>query len=177
MVDGEVIPGVFNTTTDIIPKLAKDQPAIVVYNNAADAKFALEVADKYKQVYLCSDKIDIKNELTKTIAKKLAETENIAILPNTKIKKAITEKGVLQKVELDNYSVINCSAIFVKTNTAPAIDFIPKKLIPRDDNGYLAVAGNAESSLVPKCFAVGNCIQKYTKAMGQNLVETILKDF
>lgn len=177
MVDGEVIPGVFNTTTDIIPKLAKDQPAIVVYNNAADAKFALEVADKYKQVYLCSDKIDIKNELTKTVAKKLTETENIAILPNTKIKKAITEKGVLQKVELDNYSVINCSAIFVKTNTTPAIDFIPKKLIPRDDNGYLAVASNAESSLVPKCFAVGNCIQKYTKAMGQNLIETILKDF
>ena len=175
-IDNETITGVFNTTDDI-SKAAKDQPAVVVYNKASDAKFALEVASKYKQVYLCSEKADITGDLTKTVAKKLADTENIAVLPNARLKKAIFENGILQKIELDNYSVINCSAIFVKTNTTPSIDFIPKKLIPRDEQGYLAVTSNAESSLVPKCFAVGNCIQKYTKAMGNKLVESILKDF
>lgn len=176
VINNEMVPNVFNTINDI-PKASKDQPAIVIYNQASDAKLALDIAKKYKQVYLCSKEIDMTSCITKSIAKKLADTENIAMLPNTSIKTIVSENGALQKVELDNYSTINCSAIYIKTKAKPAIDFIPKKIIPRDAQGYLTVSDKAESTLVPKCFAVGNCVQKYTKSMEQKLVETILKDF
>lgn len=176
MINNESVPCVFNTTDDI-PKIAKDQPALVVYNQASDVKFALEIAKKYKQVYLCTTEIDINSNITEATAKKLAKAENLVVLPNTTIQKAISEKGVLQKVDLDNYSTINCSAIYAKTASKPAIEFVPEKLMLRDEAGYLKVSEKAESTLVPKCFAVGNCVQKYTKAMEQALIEAILNDF
>ena len=54
--NGKQVPNVLNTTVDIY-KSAKYLPAAVIGNNNTDVKFALDVAKKYKQVYLCSDKI------------------------------------------------------------------------------------------------------------------------
>lgn len=175
LVDNEPVPCVYNSLDDI-SKTSKDQPALVVYNQESDAKFALEVAKKFKQVYLCSKEINISETVSAATAKKLTKTDNLAILPNTSIKKVIIDKDMLQKVELDNYSEISCSAIFAKTASKPAIDFIPKKIVPRE-NSYPVVAENCESSLVPKCFIVGSCLNKYTKNMEQKLIDTILSDF
>lgn len=176
VINNEQVPNVFNTTDDI-PKLAKDQPAIVICNHDSDAKFAIEVAKKYKQVYLCTKAVDISENISAATVKKLTKAENIAILPNTSIRKLISDKeGVLQKVELDNYSEINCSAIFAKTAAKPAIGFIPSKIALTQDD-YPVVNDNCESTLVPVCFFAGNCLKKYTKAMEQKLIESILKDF
>ena len=175
MLNNEPIPCVY-TDLDDIPKTAKDQPALVICNKDSDAKFALEVAKKYKQVYLCSKEVNIAENVSATTAKKLAKTENLAIIPNTSIKKVFAEKGALQKVALDNYSEIKCSAIFAKTDSKPAIKFIPTKIVPRE-NDYPIVNDNCESSIVPKCFVVGSCLKKYTKAMEQKLIDTISKDF
>ena len=167
--------GVYNTVDDI-PKAAKNQPAVVVCNTNAEVKFALDVAKKYKHVYLCTKDIAIAG-LTETNSNKLANTDNLVILQNTSLLKTITKDGVLQKVEFNNYTSINCSAIFVKTPSKPAVDFIPINIIERTELGYLVTDAKTESTLVPKCFAVGNCAQKYTKAMEQAVVETILSDF
>ena len=176
VINGEQVPNVFNTL-DEVPKLAKDQPALVVCNKDADAKLALDVAKKYKQVYLCTPAVDISEQVSNTIVKKLAKVENIAILPNTCVHKTVVNKdGMLQKVELNNYSEINCSAIYTKTASTPAIDYIPRKILPRDD-GYPSVKENCESALVPGFFAAGSCLKKYTKAMEQKLIETILSAF
>ena len=175
IVNNESVPCVLNTLDDV-PKIAKDQPALVVYNQESDAKFAIEVAKKYKQVYLCTKEFDIAKSIPAATAKKLAKIENLAILPNTSINKVILDNGEPKKVELDNYSEINCSAIYVKTASKPAIEFIPKKILNRED-GYPVVTENCESTLVPGCFVAGNCLNKYTKAMEQNLIESILKDF
>ena len=175
LVNNEQVPCVFNTI-DEIPKTAKDQPALVICSQDSEAKFALELAKKYKQVYLCTAKLDLTECTTTATAKKLAKIENLAVLPNTSISKVISDKGILQKVELDNYSEINCAAIYVKTATTPAIEFIPKKIIARE-NDYPIVKENCESTLVPGCFIAGNCLKKYTKAMEQKLIDTILKDF
>lgn len=176
VIDGELVPNTFNTVEDV-PKFAKDQPAIVIYNQESDVKFVIEVAKKYKQVYLCVKDIKLLEDLSAATTKKLNKVENIAILPNTYIKKVISDKsGVLQKVELDNYSEISCSAIFVKTASNPAISFVPKKIIARED-GYPVIKDNCESTLVPKCFAAGNCLRKYTAAMEQKLIDSILEDF
>jgi len=170
-----VIPQVFNNVDDI-PKVSKNQPAVVICNQNSEVKFAIDVAKKYKQVYLCTKDITI-NNITEANLKKLAGTENLVVLPNTSVIKVIIKENMLQKVELDNYSTLNCSAIFVKTAATPDVDFITEKLIKRDEFGYLITSHAAESTLVPKCFAVGNCAQKCTKTMMQELVETILKDF
>lgn len=176
MINNEPIPCVFNNTEEIL-KNAKDQPVMVICDKDSDVKFALDIAKKYKQVYLCTKELDITKKVSVATAKKLTKAENIAVLPNTSISKAISKDGVLQKVELDNYSTVNCSAIYVKTEAKPATEFLPKKLIQRDALGYLVVSDKCESTLVPKCYAAGNCLPKYTKAMEQALTEAIINDF
>jgi thioredoxin reductase len=175
MLNNKPAVGVFNTTDDI-PKIAKTQPAIVICDQNTEVKFALDVAKKYKQVYLCTKNISIEG-LTEANAKKLAKVENLLVLPNTSLLKAIAKEGTLVKVELNNYTTLNCAAIFVKTATTPATKFVSDKLIQKDEQGYLVTDEKAESVLVPKCFAIGNCIKKYTKKMEQLLVEAILKDY
>lgn len=175
LINNEQVPCVFNNIDDV-PKSAKDSPALVICDQDSDAKFALEVAKKYKQVYLCTSVADLTKSISATTIKKLDKTENLAVLPNTSIQKVISDNDVLQKVELDNYSEVNCSAIYIKTVAKPAITFVPEKIFARED-GYPVVSENCESTLVPGCFAAGNCLKKYTKAMEQKLVDTILKDF
>ncbi len=175
VLNNEQIPCVFNTADDI-PKSAKDQPALVICNQDSDAKLTLEVAKKYKQVYLCTKALELAETMSAATAKKLTKVENLAILPNTSVHKVVSNNGVLQKVELDNYSEINCAAIYTKTSAKPAIEFIPRKIIARDGD-FPVVTENCESTLVPGCFVAGNCLQKYTKAMEQKLIEAILKDF
>jgi thioredoxin reductase len=173
--NNKLVPCVFNNADDI-PKTAKSQPAIVIGSQNSDAKFALEVAKKYKQVYLCVEGLTLK-DLTPANAKKLDKAENLIVVPNTTLLKVVSKDGILQKVELSNYTTLNCSAIYTKDGAKPEVAFVSEMLIQKDELGYLVTAENAESTLVPKCFAVGNCAKKYTKIMEQLLVETILKDF
>ena len=110
------------------------------------------------------------------MSKKLAKVENLVVLPNTSIYKVVSTDGKIQKVELDNYSELQCSAIYAKTPAKIAVDFIPGNIISVED-GYLVVNHNCESTLIPKCFAAGACLNKFTKTMEQNLIESIIKDF
>ena len=175
VINNEPVPCVFNTL-DEVTKNAKDQPVVVICNDEIDAKFAMEIAKKYKQVYICTKEFNLNESLSATASKKLAKVENIVILPNTAIRKVTSNNGILQKVELDNYSEVTCSAIYAKTMAKPATDFVPRKILPKEE-GYPVVKDNCESELVPGCFAAGNCLKKYTKAMEQRLIESILKDF
>lgn len=175
MLNKKPIPGVFNNTENI-PKTARSQPAIVVGQQNSDVKFALEVAKKYKQVYLCTENLAIKN-ITAANDKKLTETESIVTLPNATIIKANDSNGQLKSVELSNYSTINCSAIFVKTKATPESQFISNNIISKNDEGYFRTTNIAQSLLVPKCFAIGNCAEKSTKKMKALMIESILNDF
>ena len=176
MLNDKQVPCVFNTL-DETPKHSKDQPALVICNKDSDAKFAMEVAKKYKQVYLCTRAVEITKVVNAATAKKLAKAENIAVLPNTSLLDTTTDRyGNLQKVVLDNYSEITCAAIYAKTDSKPALEFVPKKIVAREAN-LPTVTENCESTLVPCCFVVGTCLPKYTKAMEQKMIDKILKDF
>lgn len=172
-VGNKVIPGVFNTIAEI-PKAARQQVAIVVGNSNADVKLALAVAKKYKYVYLCSNTIEL--SITDAIRKKLADAENILTLQNASIAKTAFEEGALISVTLDNYTKITCNSIFAITESTPETEFIPEKFISKE-NGYLKTSDIAQSTLVPKCFAVGNCTSKSTAKMQAAMVETVLNDF
>ena len=168
------IPNVYNNVDDI-PKSAKSQPAIVLGNQNVDVKLALAVAKKYKQVYLCVKNMVIE-DITPANKKKLSEASNIVVLPNTSIMKFQASDGRLHTVELDNYSTVTCSAIYAKTEAKPETSFV-SNIISKDANEYLVTSDCAQSLLVPKCFAVGNCAVKCTQRMKNSMIETILKDF
>lgn len=175
ILNNEIVPNVFHNTSDV-PKIAKNQAAIVIGQNNSDVKFILAVAKKYRHVYLCTKKLALEN-ITSANVKRLSEIENIVMLPNTSLLKVNTSEDTLQTVELDNYSTVTCSAIYVKTLATPETSFVPISLIQKDEAGYLIVSDSAESFIVPKCFAIGNCIRKNTKKMSQFLIEAILNDF
>jgi thioredoxin reductase len=178
MVNNKKVPNVFNTAVDI-PKEAKKLPAIVLVRNETDVKLAFEVAKKYKYVYLCLD--EFAGKCYEAVNKKLMQQQssNIVVLPNTHIKKVSAYDETLINIELDSYSTVLCSAIYVRTDVSPDTACISTRagLIKANEAGYLETDSKLESTLVPKCFAVGNCTQKCTKKMLNSLIETILTDF
>lgn len=178
IVNNKKVPKVFNTVVDI-PKEAKKLPAVVLVNTEADITMAFEVAKKYKYVYLCLD--EFTGKCSEAIHKKLLQKQssNIVVLPNTHIKKVSAYDENLINVELDNYSTVLCAAIYVKTDVSPDTSCVPARagLIKASEAGYFETTDKLESTLVPKCFAVGTCTQKCTKKMINSLVETILTDF
>lgn len=177
-VNNKKVPNVFNTTADI-PKEAKKLPAVVLVNKEADINMAFEVAKKYKYVYLCLD--EFTGKVSEAVHRKLLlkQSSNIVVLPNTHIKKVSAYDETLINVELDNYSTVLCAAIYVKTDVSPDTSCVPARagLIKANEVGYFETTDKLESTLVPKCFAVGSCTQKCTKKMMNSLVETILADF
>lgn len=174
LVNGKPVPNVFNTANDI-SKSAKNLPAVVVGHDAAAIKLALSVAKKYRQVYVCMDTISpVCSNALKT---KLNAVNNIVLLPNATITKTYTVNGVLDKIDLSNYSQIICKAVFVKTTPTPETDFVPNKLINKDYLGYCLTNTQAESTLVPKLFAIGNCAAKSSAKQQEIMIKSILSDF
>ena len=172
-VGNRTVPGVLNTVNEI-PKASKQQVAIVIGYTDADVKLAMAVAKKYKYVYLCNKTMEL--DVLETTKKKLESTENILLLQNSSIAKTTFEDGALVSVTLDSYAKITCSTIFAITPSTPETEFISEKLVSKE-NGYLKTTSIAQSILVPKCFAVGNCACKSTKKMQAAMVDTILSDF
>ncbi len=168
------VPNIFNTDTEI-PKTAKEAQAIVVNKSEEDIKLALKVVNKYKHVYICTEGMQLC--CSEKLESKIKMCNNVVILPNTSIIDFTTTKGMLKTVELDNYSSITCTAIFLKTLAKSDTSFVSRKLIKSDENGYLETDKNSESTLVPKCFAIGNCAQKSTKKMIDAATQGILNDF
>ena len=178
IVNNKKVPNVFNTVIDV-PKEAKKLPALVLVNTEADVTMAFEVAKKYKYAYLCLD--EFSGKISEAVNKKLLlkQSSNIVVLPNTHIKKVSAYDETLINVELDNYSTVLCAAIYIKTDVSPDTSCISTRasLIKADEAGYLETNDRLESTLVPKCFAVGSCAQKCTKKMITSLTEAILTDF
>lgn len=174
MIGNKQINGVFNTI-DEMPKATKNQVAIVVGGREIDAKLALAVAKKYKYVYLCTKSMEL--DIKEATQKKLEATENLLMLQNASITKAMFAEDSLVSVSLDSYAKITCNAIFAITTPAPETSFVSDKLISKDENGYLKTTDIAQSLFVPKCFAIGNCACKSTKKMHTAMIESVLKDF
>lgn len=174
MLDNKVIPGVFNTL-DNIPKQSKMSSAVVLGDKDTDIKFALALAKKYKYIYFCTKGSNL--NCSKKLLDKLNDTKNLVVLLNTEISNVVALDNKLQQIELTNYSTITCSAIYVKTETSPDTQCVSTKLIKSSEEGYLETAQDLESTLVPKCYAAGSCVQKSTKKMVFELVKNILTDF
>lgn len=171
----KVIDCVANNADDII-KQAKNLPAMVIGDDTETVKLALEVAKKYKQVYLCLKQITFK-DITPTLLRKINQADNIAVLPNTELLKVTRIDDLLYSAELSNYATITCHGIFIKTEYRPETSFISDKIIKKDELGYCLTNAQGESTLVPKCFAIGHCAKKPSIAKERQVIEQLLKDF
>ena len=172
-VGNKVIPGVFNTVNEI-PKAAKQQVAVVVGNKDADIKLALAVAKKYKYVYLCTEAMEL--NITETTKKKLDAAENLLLIPNASVTKATFNEDMLTAISLSNYAKITCNALYAITHATPETGFVAENLINKE-NSYLKTSADAQSLMVPKLFAIGNCAMKSTKKMQAAMVDAVLNDF
>jgi len=169
------VPCVYHNTDDIT-KIAKQQPAVVFGSGEADARMALAAAKKYKQVYLCSSLFSLC--CTPSTLKKVEQAKNLVVLPNANLLRVTTDAaGKLKAIELDNYSTLTCNAIYIKTESAPDTAWLSTKLIKKNDDSYLETTKELESTVVPKCYAVGSCAVKSTKKMQQAMILNILADF
>lgn len=171
----KILNCVANNADDII-KQAKNLPAVVIGEDAEAVKLALAVAKKYKQVYLCLKQITF-NGVNTSLLRKLNQATNIAVLPNTKIVKVTAIDELLYSVELSNYSTVTSHTIFVKTKSKPETAFVPDNIIKKDDFGYCLTNTQGESTVVPKCFAIGHCAKKHGSVKERQVIECILKDF
>lgn len=175
MVNNKKVPNVFNKVEEL-PKRSKDLPAVILGHDNEAVKLALKVAKKFKHAYLCTEQFTFEN-VTASNLKKIDETENLVVLHNASVIKVCLKENELKAVELSNYSTLTCSAIFVKTESAPESKFVPNKLINKNSLGFFETNSNAESSIVPKCFAIGTCNAKHTNKKQQQMLETIKADF
>lgn len=176
IINNKIIPNTFSSI-DNVPSHAKDQTALVICCQDSDAKMAISVAKKYNLVYLCINTTDLIDCVSAGSAAKLNKLKNLMVIPNTSVKDVVLDENLaIQKIKLDNYTELECAAIFTSTASKPAIDFMPTNILPRE-NGYPVVSSACESTVVPSCFVAGDCLKKYTKTMEQKIIESIMKDF
>ena len=173
-VGAKKVDGVLNTVNEI-PKAVKSQAAIVVGSTETEARLALSVAKKYKYVYFCIPTMEL--GIKDATRKKLEAAENLLMLPNSVLLKVNKTDGSILEVTLSNYAKITCNAIFAVTTPTAETEFVSEKLFSKEPSGYLETSIELESTLVPKCYAVGTCVKKYTRKHIKVLTETILNDF
>jgi thioredoxin reductase len=174
IISNKQVPCVFNNTDDI-SKQAKNSQAVVLGKQDSDVKFATAIAKKYKYVYFCIESFAA--DIADKNIQKLINIENLVVLPNASLTKFTVTDNLLSSVELSNYSTLTCSAIYAKTASKPETAFVSDKLISKDEKGYLSVSNLAQSQLVPKCFAIGTCVNRCTQKMTEAMINTVLNDF
>lgn len=140
----------------------KNKPA-VVYGNGEDAvAFALELAKRFKYVYLCSSTFEL--DCDARLVKKLNDMANIVHLPNCNIASSKNNKeGKLVEITLDTYDTINCSALVLALGRKPCVDGIDPKMVELDEDGYIEINARHQTTKVPNVYAIGECTKHNTK--------------
>ena len=124
--------------------------------------YALELAKKFKYVYLCSSvfKLDCNSKLLN----KLNNTANIVHLPNCHIVSCKNDKeGKLAEITLDTYETIKCSALVVALGRLPDASGVSPRMIELDQDNYIKTNSLHQTTVVPTIYAIGECTRHNTK--------------
>lgn len=140
----------------------KNKPAVVCGNNADAVNFALTMAKKFKYVYLCSRVFDLTCD-AKTL-KKLNETANIVHLPNcVPVSSKADKDGNLVEITLDTYDTIKCAALVFALGRVPDVNGIDFKMIELDQDKYVKINTQHQTTIVNNIYAIGECTRHNTK--------------
>ncbi|MBP5468352.1 MAG: FAD-dependent oxidoreductase [Candidatus Riflebacteria bacterium] len=143
-------------------KPAKMKPAIVYGDGTTAVKYSLQMAKKFKYVYLCSDTFKLNCE--SKLARRLNDTANIVHLPNCHITTCKNNKdGNLCEVTLDTYDTINCSALVMALGRMPDVNGIDTKMVELDQDRYIKINSLHQTTKVPNIYAIGECTRHNTK--------------
>ena len=140
----------------------KNKPAVVYGNGEVAVSYALELARKFKYVYLCSEvfKLDCNTKLLN----KLNNTANVVHLPNCHIVSCKNDKeGRLAEVTLDTYETIKCSALVLALGRLPDVSGVSPRMIELDQDKYIKINSSHQTTLVPNIYALGECTKHNTK--------------
>jgi len=145
-----------------IKEAMKTKQAVVYGNNEDAVKYALDIAKKFKYIYLCSNTFDLTS--SQKLLKKLDNTANILHLPSCNITGIKTDKaGNLNEITLDTYDTIRCAALLLALGRAPDVSGLSKKMVDIDEEGYAVVKEYNELVKTPGIYAIGACVRKNTK--------------
>ena len=140
----------------------KNRPAVVYGDGELAVSHALELAKKFKYVYLCSSvfKLDCNSKLLN----KLNNTANVVHLPNCHITSCKNDKeGKLAEVTLDTYETIKCSALVLALGRLPDVSGVGARMIELDQDSYVKINSLHQTTIVPTIYAVGECTKHNTK--------------
>lgn len=141
---------------------SKLKPAVVYGNNTAAVNYSLALSKKFKYIYLCSNGFTLNCDTR--LARKLNNTANIVHLTNCKITACKNNKeGNLCEVTLDTYSTVNCSALVMALGRTPDVNGIDLKMVELDQDNYIKVNSNHQTTKVPNIYAIGECTKHNTK--------------
>lgn len=140
----------------------KNKPAVVYGDGELAVSYALELAKKFKYIYLCSSvfKLDCNSKLLN----KLNNAANIVHLPNCHIVSCKNDKdGKLAEITLDTYETIRCSALVIALGRLPDASGVGTRMIELDKDNYIKTNSLHQTTLVPNIYAIGECTRHDTK--------------
>ena len=137
-------------------KPSKNTAAVVFGDSNLAASYAIQLAKKFKYIYLCSNSISLNCD-SKYI-KKIENIANIVHLPNCNITACKNDKeGNLSEIQLDTYSSIKCSTLVMCLGRSPEVSGIDKRIVKLDSEGYIVTKEFCETTEIPNIFAIGAC--------------------
>lgn len=140
----------------------KERQAVVFGSDTSAVDYALDLAKKFRYVYLCSNTFELACDKRHLI--KLNNQKNIVHLPGCNIVSCRNDKeGKIAEVYLDTYDTIRASALVMSLGRTPSVPAFLKRFINIDSDGSVAVTLNNESTKVPGVYALGAVIKQPNK--------------
>ncbi len=141
---------------------SKNKPAVVYGDGELAVSYALDLAKKFKYVYLCSSAFEL--DCDSKLLHKLNNTANVVHLPNCHIASCKNDKsGKLEAITLDTYETIRCSALVLALGRLPDVSGVGTKMIELDQDKYIKINSLHQTTIVPAVYAIGECTRHNTK--------------
>lgn len=150
------------------PRNVSEQKAVVLGNNYIAAQLALQLSKNYKQVYFCSDHMQL--DFVKRLATRVAHKDNISVFFGC------NPVEVQNKIiHFDNFMKLEYDTIFAITDRTPDIDIIPKNMIEISNSGYIKTTSNCESTKMPGLFIIGKINYEFNKTIFNQMIKELVK--
>ena len=138
-------------------EIAKDDIIVVVGHSNKAGQLATDIAKKCKLVYFI-DK-NIKTQYEPGIRLKIANKKNLQHLTNTNVSNLI-QISTTYKIELDNFDAIICNDIYWLDDKLPDSFPTVNGFLEKDQDNYILVNKDNQTTIIPTVYAVGNCCKK-----------------
>ena len=152
----------------------KNKPVVIYGDGELAVSYALELAKKFKYVYLCSSVFKL--NCNSKLINKLNNTINIVHLPNCHIASCKNDKeGKLAEIALDTYETIRCSALVIAIGRLPDVSGVDTRMVELDQDSYVKINATHQTTIVPNIYAIGECTKHNTKISITTVCNHILK--